>query len=162
MAHAKDNDIKNEKLLQQEKKAQLLLERQIVNLHGCSVTSVRTVKEVDGWMDGVMHKNYHRGVAGVRERRREVRYWHVFVWNYWQWACQCFPIKKKIPVARCRKDWRRGWLYLSMGWFLTEGSLQSIHWVYILVLFFSFHGHIPSSSKVQKWKMVWEKKTPTC
>lgn len=74
MAHAKNNDIKNEKILQQEKKAQLLLERQIVNLHGCSVTSVRTVKEVDGWMDGVMHKNYHRGVAGVRERRREVRY----------------------------------------------------------------------------------------
>ena len=51
------------------KKAPLLQERGSVNLHGCSVTSMWIVKEVDRVMDGLMHKHYHWGVAGLRKRR---------------------------------------------------------------------------------------------
>lgn len=55
---------KNKKVLHQQRKAPLLLGRQSVNLHGCSVTSVWMVKAVDRAMDGLMHKHYHQGVAG--------------------------------------------------------------------------------------------------
>ena len=49
----------------------MLLERQSVNLHACSVTFVWMVKEVDREVDGLMHKHYRRGLAGEgKEERR--------------------------------------------------------------------------------------------
>ena len=60
----RNNAQKNGNILHKEQNAPLLLERQSVNLHRCSVTSVWMVKAVDREMDGLMHKHYHQGVAG--------------------------------------------------------------------------------------------------
>ena len=54
-----NNAQKNAKILQKAQKAPLLLERQSVNLHRCSVTSVWKAKEVDRQMDGLVHEHFH-------------------------------------------------------------------------------------------------------
>ena len=107
-----NNAPKNAKPLHQGQKALLLLERQSVPLHGCSVASGWKAREVDRQTDGRVHKRCHQGVAGVRERealgtdmiQSEISdTGHV----------HAFPIEKtnKTPDARCPKAWWRGWLY---------------------------------------------------